>query len=121
MKRLVFTGKAFIFRETADVAAPQQPRPATPQRRRLTYVPNRMADFRPISSTGNGYKPGKLLDLGKDQCRFSIRDKVMCGARVKGLTSWCPEHDDEVHGRAKSGPCTDDMRIISVKTPPVNL
>lgn len=99
MQRLIFTGKVFEFRETANPQAPQQPRPVTPQRRRLTYIPNRLADFRPISSAGNGYKPGKLLDLGKDQCRFTIRDKVMCGAKVMGLTSWCQEHDDVVYGR----------------------
>lgn len=101
MQRLIFNGQNFIFRETADVTAPQQARPVTPQRRRLTYIPNRMADFRPISTKGNGYKPGKLLELGADQCRFTIRDKVMCGARVKGLKSWCPEHDDAVHGRQR--------------------
>jgi hypothetical protein len=40
------------------------------------------------------YKPGRILDLGDDQCRFVIGDRyLMCGALVDYHgSSWCAEH-----------------------------
>jgi hypothetical protein len=43
-----------------------------------------------------GYKPGKLLDLGPDQCRFIAgEERIMCGAKtIKSQTSssYCEHH-----------------------------
>ena len=96
MKRLVFNGKTHEFRETADLTVPvveqvpRQPQRATFRREGL---PHRLREFRPISDVGNGYKPGKLVDLGPDQCRYIMADGNMCGARGY---SYCPVHAEQL-------------------------
>lgn len=93
--RLVFTGKRFEFRETKDASPPPTgDMPKMPQRRNLK--PARLDGFKPLWSSGNGYRPGKLIDLGHDQCRFTLASGLMCGA--KGAP-WCPDHRAVVYGR----------------------
>ena len=47
-----------------------------------------------IASAHTNYKPGKLIDLGLDQCRFIITDEnyTMCGAKVLNGKSMCADH-----------------------------
>lgn len=93
--RLVFTGKQFEFRETKDATQPPSgDMPKLPQRRNLK--PARLDGFKPLRTGGNGYRPGKLLELGHDQCRFTLASGLMCGA--KGAP-WCPDHRAVVYGR----------------------
>ena len=93
--RLVFTGKQFEFRETKDATQPPSgDMPKLPQRRNLK--PARLDGFKPLRSSGNGYRPGKLLDLGPDQCRFTLSTGLMCGA--KGAP-WCQDHRAVVFAR----------------------
>ncbi len=90
MRTLVFTGKQFEFRDNGD-PPPREGMSRLPQRaRRFTGLPSRLDGFRPVPAGGNGYKPGKLTDLGPDQCRFTLPNDLMCGAKAKG--SWCEEH-----------------------------
>lgn len=94
-KRLVFNGKAFAFVETADGAAPAVGQvPRLPQKAAYGHrgLPHRLRDMRMVSNKGNGYRPGPLLDLGLDQCRYTIAGKTMCGAKCASGKSWCDEH-----------------------------
>lgn len=91
MKRLISYGKGFQFvGDTSQDPAPdvgELPRLPQPVRR---IKPERMAQFRPMKD-GNGYRPGPLLDLGSDQCKYTVRDTTMCGAKV-GRGSYCEHH-----------------------------
>lgn len=49
------------------------------------------AVFGPLRTTGNGYRPGPLLDMAADQCRFTVHGTTMCGAKVAG-GSYCEVH-----------------------------
>lgn len=94
-KRLVYNGKAFAFVETSDPVAPavgQAPR--APQKAAYGHrgMPHRLRHLKPISTAGNGYRPGPLLDLGPDQCRYTIHGTTMCGAKCGRHPSWCDEH-----------------------------
>lgn len=94
-KRLVFNGKGFAFVETADLAAHvvgQQPR--APQKAAYGHrgMPHRLRNLKPFNTGGNGYRPGPLLELGPDQCRFTIHGSTMCGAKCVSHPSWCDEH-----------------------------
>ena len=94
-KRLVYNGKAFTFIDVPDPVAPtigQAPR--APQKAAYGHrgMPYRLRNLRPISAKGNGYKPGPLLDLGTDQCRYTIAGKTMFGAKCGSHPSWCDEH-----------------------------
>lgn len=94
-KRLVYNGKSFGFVETADAVPPpvgQQPR--LPQKAAYGHrgMPHRLRNMRMVSTAGNSYRPGALLDLGLDQCRYTIHGKTMCGAKCVSGTSWCEEH-----------------------------
>lgn len=92
MRRLVFNGKAFAFVDGPDPVAPQLlDVPRRPQKVR-TVRPERLTVLRPMHNRGNGYRPGPLLDLGPDQCRYTIRDGVMCGAKCGRHPSWCDHH-----------------------------
>lgn len=96
MKRLVFNGKTHEFRETADLAVPvveqvpRQPQRATFRREGQPY---RLRDFQPIGDGGNGYQPGKLVELGADQCRYTLVNGLMCGARGY---PYCPVHAEQL-------------------------
>lgn len=94
MKRLVFNGKAFAFVETFDpVAPPVGDVPKNPQKVKLRRVrPERLALMKPITNDGNGYRPGPLIDLGPDQCRYTLKGKTMCGAKCGSHSSWCEAH-----------------------------
>jgi len=96
MKRLVYQGaaKGFQFVETAETPAVVADQPRGTQRVRLWVRPMRMDHFKPVSMKGNGYRPGKLLDLGPDQCRYTLDDGNMCGR--KGFP-WCPHHHRLTH------------------------
>jgi hypothetical protein len=85
MRNLVFTGRKFEFIESPDPEPFTEPKPRRPQRAAFGHrgMPHRMATFKPISDTGNGYKPGKLIDLGPDQCRWTIAEGVMCGKKCR--------------------------------------
>lgn len=96
MKRLVYNGTRFAFIDTPDIPAPQLlATPRAPQRAAFGHrgMPYRLREFRPIGN-GNGYRPGPLIDLGPDQCRYSIREGVMCGA--KGYP-YCEHHHGVCH------------------------
>ena len=91
MKRLVYTGKKFEFVETADAPLPPEElprRPATMSRLPKKRTLRRLSPFR-LDGVPNGYRPGHLLELGHDQCRYTLPDGLMCGA--KGFP-WCPHH-----------------------------
>jgi len=84
MKRLVFNGKQFEMRETADPPRYREELPRKPQRLRPRgELPARLDGFKPINAAGNGYKPGKLVDLGDDQCRWTLPSGLMCGAKCR--------------------------------------
>lgn len=92
MKRLVYNGAKFAFVDTADLSAPRlMDLPRSPQK--AAYgdrgMPHRLRSLKPVSSTGNGYKPGLLVDLGSDQCRYVLESGLMCGA--KGYP-YCEHH-----------------------------
>lgn len=93
MRQLVCTGKTYELRgddepEPTPVIGDQ---PVEPQKIRLIKREH-LSIVRPIKAAGNGYKPGALLDLGHDQCRYTIEGKTMCGAETVKDKSWCPEH-----------------------------
>ena len=91
MQRLVYNGKRFAFVETADPPKPQEElprRPATASRLPKKRTLRRLVPFR-LDGVPNGYRPGHLLELGHDQCRYTLPDGLMCGAR--GFP-WCPHH-----------------------------
>jgi len=99
MKRLITFGKGFEFVGDNSQEPPpmlgDMPKLPQPVRR---IKSERMAKFRPMSGGGNGYRPGPLMDLGRDQCRFTVRDKMMCGAKVwRG--AYCEQHHAIAHGR----------------------
>lgn len=94
-KRLVYNGKTFAFVDVPDSIAPavgQSPR--APQKAAYGHrgMPHRLRNMKLVSTAGNGYRPGQLLDLGPDQCRFTIHGKTMCGAKCGSHPSWCDEH-----------------------------
>ena len=91
MKRLISFGKGFQF--VGDTSQdppptvgelPKQPQPV----RRIKS--ERMSIFRPMKD-GNGYRPGPLIDLCTDQCRFSLPGGLMCGLKVVN-GAWCGFH-----------------------------
>lgn len=90
-RNLVYTGKRFEFR---DGHAPQPPSEAVPRvtQRACRHfgLPHRLRDFRPVSMAGNGYRPGVLIELGPDQCRWPMQDGTMCGA--KAVYPYCEAH-----------------------------
>jgi hypothetical protein len=47
-----------------------------------------------MPKTHTNYKPGKLINLGADQCRYTINDDkhIMCGKKTVPDRSWCEEH-----------------------------
>lgn len=96
MKRLIYTGKRFELVECGkDDAESLTAKPRAPQKAAFGHrgIPYRLRDFRPISAAGNGYRPGSLLDLGPDQCRYTLKTGKMCGAKIGGRhPSYCDEH-----------------------------
>lgn len=95
MKRLIYNGKIFVFVETFDREAPALgDKPRMPQKAsvRPRIRSERLARLKMVDDRGNGYRPGTLLDLAPDQCRFTIRGKTMCGAKCGGHPSYCDHH-----------------------------
>lgn len=92
MSNLVFTGKAYELRGDDEPVAIRQPgdMPKLPQKvRQIRRVyPSIVA---PMRTKHNGYRPGKLIDLCTDQCRFSVADGIMCGVKVSH-GAWCAHH-----------------------------
>lgn len=69
-----------------------------------------------LPQSHTGYQPGSIIDLGHDQCRFSIAERhVFCGAKVwRGGASWCAAHHLIVYGRAETRDVyRDDQRGLS--------
>lgn len=89
------------YRDAPDKPKPEpEPEPRTAVQSRLPGKPRTARGIRewgPLPRVHTGYKPGRLIDLGLDQCRFTIRDRVMCGAKVHPGTSWCPECREKVY------------------------
>jgi hypothetical protein len=96
MKKLIYNGTRFAFVETVEPVAPRlMDMPRAPQKAAYGHrgLPYRLRDFRPVGD-GNGYRSGPLIDLGPDQCRYTIRDGIMCGA--KGYP-YCEHHHAICH------------------------
>lgn len=55
--------------------------------------------YLPISTENLRFEPGNILTLRADQCRYPLTDHLFCGKRSVPGKSWCPQHDDVVHGR----------------------
>lgn len=95
--RLVHVGKGKVLKFD-DVA-----RPAWPNEGKSSialkldpakFRAKRELDAVPQSKEGNNYKPGSLLELGGDQCRYTINAHgLMCGKR--GFP-WCETHQKNV-------------------------
>jgi len=102
MRQLVCTGKTYELRGDDDpVPTPViGDQPAEPQKVRLIKREH-LSIVRPIKSAGNGYRPGLLLDLGHDQCRYTIEGKTMCGAETVKDKSWCAKHLPIVYPAAR--------------------
>jgi len=99
MKRLVFTGKSYGFYgdDEPDQIAVIGDMPKRPQKVRLVKREN-LSIVPKMRTKHNGYRPGTILDLCTDQCRFSLESGLFCGVKVvKG--SYCSSHDHIVHGR----------------------
>jgi hypothetical protein len=91
MKRLMSFGKGFAFVNDGGMdSAALEILPELPQKARLVKS-ERMANFRPLALSGNGYRPGPFLELADDQCRYTLAGKTMCGARVE-RGAWCGPH-----------------------------
>lgn len=101
MKRLVFTGKRFEFRpEEKPDPVPQLG--DMPKRKQIAGSNARV--YRAVlgarKTRGTDYRPGPLLTLADDQCRFFISDKLMCGEKTSHITSsWCEAHHSIAYGR----------------------
>lgn len=102
MRQLVCTGKTYELRgDDEPVPTPMLgDLPPEPQKVRLIKREH-LSIVKPIRSAGNGYKPGLLLDLGHDQCRFTIEGKTMCGAATVKDKSWCAKHLPIVYPAAR--------------------
>ena len=103
MKQLVFDGSQYVFRGDDKPMPVPQPgdMPKISQRVR-TVKREYMALVKPIRAAGNGYRPGVLLDLAHDQCRFTTHGRTMCGAKVaRAGGSWCARHRQIVQPSAK--------------------
>lgn len=115
VKRLVYNGKQFVFVETSAYGPPSigaTPRKPQKAHGRPRIISERMADFRPLK-VHSGYRPAPLLDLGPDQCRYTIRDTIMCGNKCEGGSSWCSDHAAVCYrGRV----AWDSVRMQSLKT-----
>lgn len=92
MKRLVFTGKHFEFRPD------EKPDPVPqlgdmPKRKQIAGSNARV--YRAVlgakKTKAKEYRPGPLLSLADDQCRFTVHGTTMCGAKV-GRGSYCEHH-----------------------------
>lgn len=92
--RLVHDGKGRVL-QFEDVAKPAPysdgPRHNGFKLNATKFRARREAMVLPRVTAGNGYKPGPLLELGYDQCRFIINDEnsTMCG---KVGFPWCAGH-----------------------------
>lgn len=101
MKRLISFGNGFQF--VGDNS--QDPPPSVMDMPRLPQPvrhikSERMSNFRPMKEEGNGYRPGPLMELAQDQCKYTLTGDTMCGARTAGRLSYCHQHDAQAHGRA---------------------
>jgi hypothetical protein len=47
---------------------------------------------KPATRLHNGYKPGPLVELGLDQCKYTIHGDTMCGCKTMPHASWCEAH-----------------------------
>jgi hypothetical protein len=48
------------------------------------------------------YKPGKIIDLGEDQCRWVLNeDHLMCGAQKRDGSSYCAKHHERTIERVR--------------------
>jgi GcrA cell cycle regulator len=77
--------------------------PRLPQKLKLgiMYARRNGSMARDFDKAHTNYKPGFLLELGGDQCRYPISDEnyLMCGAKAEG--SYC-QHHHKISVRAKS-------------------
>ena len=99
MKRLITFGKGFEFvgDNTPSTAPTIGDAPKIPQKVR-TIRREYMSVVPALKTKHNGYRPGRLLDLCTDQCRFSLESGLFCGVKVVN-GAWCGDHDAIVYGR----------------------
>lgn len=97
MRRLVFNGTAFEFRGEVDGAAPVGAKVADAERRSIGHYQRRQIERRErmmkricdAAPTVVSYRPGPLLEMRRDQCRYCLPSGKFCGS--KGYP-WCDEH-----------------------------
>lgn len=76
-----------------------KPRASIPAARLQTLRRLKAVYHAPKPEGPTRFVPGPLLDMRRGQCRYPIDDKRFCGAESFNKRSWCPHHDDIVHGR----------------------
>jgi hypothetical protein len=65
--------------------------PLRPIKKRLCRSERRTEIMNAVEHTN--YKPGKVYELGADQCRWVIDEAyTMCGKRKDGESSYCQHH-----------------------------
>jgi len=93
MRQLVCTGKNYEFRGDDDPAPVPIVGDVPPEPQKVRLIKREhLSIVRPLKTGGNGYKPGPMLDLGPDQCRFTIEGATMCGAETVKDKSYCAGH-----------------------------
>jgi hypothetical protein len=81
-------GRSFVVETRARIYT--EPKPRLPQKPR--YTRPEWKHVEPLLDH-NGYRPGKIFELGADQCRFVIKDDhTMCGQKQHKGSSYCPHH-----------------------------
>jgi hypothetical protein len=92
MSNLVCIGKTYELRGDDKPGPIRQPGdlPAKPQKARVIKRVH-LSIIPALKAQGTGYRPGKLLDLAHDQCRYTVHGTTMCGAKVVG-GSYCEVH-----------------------------
>lgn len=100
MSNLVWTGKAYELRGDDKPVPVSQPGDTPKRPQKVRQIRREYMSIIPtIRTKHNGYRPGKLIDLCTDQCRYSVADGIMCGVKVVSGKSWCVGHNAIVHGR----------------------
>lgn len=71
--------------------------PRARQRLAGVRVMSREPSLRPVRKIAANYQSGTLLEIADDGCRFTISDRVMCGAKAEPGTAWCSCHRQRVY------------------------
>ena len=100
MSNLVCIGKTYELRGDDTPDPVHQPGDTPKQPQKVRQIKREYMSIVPaIRTKHNGYRPGKIIDICTDQCRFSVSDGIFCGVKVLNGKSWCAEHYAIVHGR----------------------